>query len=143
METTSSTPYTLDPAKGMSLAQQAADLAGISLVCSKDLERDLSRAGALIYLTHSEGLGSGILLAMAYGVAVIASNTGGIPELVDDGVTGILVQNEPNVVAEAIRGLVPARRAALGDMARAAVLSRFTIAHMAEATLNAYEKALS
>jgi hypothetical protein len=137
------TPYTLDPAKGMALAQRAADLAGVSLVCSKDLERDLSHASAMIYLTHSEGLGSGILLAMAYGVAVIASRTGGIPELIDDGVTGLLVQNEPKAVADAMRGLVPERRAALGQAARASVLNRFTVAHMAAATLNAYQKALN
>ena len=56
---------------------------------------DLPRARALVYLTHSEGLGSGILLAMAHGVTVIASNVGGIPELIRDGENGILVKNDP------------------------------------------------
>ena len=53
--------------------------------------RDLPHARAMIYLTQSEGLGSGILLAMAHGVTVIASNTGGIPEMIENGVNGILV----------------------------------------------------
>ena len=82
--------------KGMALAEEAAAAGGrrhrdVRRIC----EADLPRARALVYLTRSEGLGSGILLGMAYGVTVIASNVGGIPELIDDGVNGILVANEP------------------------------------------------
>ena len=72
-------PYTLDPEKCLDLAVQAAKLAGVELVQSRDLPADLRRARVLLYLTRSEGLGSGILLAMALGVTVIASNVGGIP----------------------------------------------------------------
>ena len=91
------TPYTDDPAKGMALAEDAAALAGIPLLQSKNLEQDLPQARTMIYLTQSEGLGSGILLAMAYGVTVIATRTGGIPELIDDGVTGIaFTKRTPN-----------------------------------------------
>lgn len=132
------TPFTLDPAKGMALAQEAAKRAGVPLICSKDLERDLAHSRALLYLTESEGLGSGILLAMAYGVTVIATSTGGIPELITDGVSGILVQNEPNSVANALRRVDPA----LGLAAREIVRDRFTVRHMVAATLEAYRKAL-
>ena len=101
-------PRTLDPRKGMALAAEAARLAGVDIEMSADLEADLPRARALVYLTRSEGLGSGILLGMAYGVTVIASSVGGIPELIEDGVNGILVPNEPEAVAAALSRIDPA-----------------------------------
>jgi hypothetical protein len=136
------TPYTLDPAKGMALAERAAAQAGLALRRSENLERDLPGARAMVYLTQAEGLGSGILLAMAHGVAVIASRTGGIPELIEDGVNGILVTNDVGVVAEALRGLDAARCHELGRKARAKVQQRFTVEHMTAATLTSYGKAL-
>jgi hypothetical protein len=132
------TPYTIDPAKGMALAEQAAAMAELPLIRSKNLEFDLTGARAMVYLTQSEGLGSGILLAMAYGVTVIATRTGGIPELIDDGVTGVLLQNEPQSVADALRRLNPQ----MGKAARETVRNRFTVAHMVKATLDSYQKAL-
>jgi hypothetical protein len=136
------TPCTNDPAKGMALAQEAAALAGLPLLCSGDLERDLAQARVMVYLTQSEGLGSAILLAMAHGVAVIASNTGGVPELIEDGVTGILAPNDAQAIAEILRGLNPKRSLAIAHAARERVRSRFTVAHMVGATLAFYQKAL-
>ena len=59
--------------------EDAGRLFAVKLDRSRDLAADLPHARALLYLTNSEGLGSGILLAMAHGVAVIASRVGGIP----------------------------------------------------------------
>jgi hypothetical protein len=132
-------PYTADSRKGMMLALQAADLAGIKVEVAKDLATDLPRARALVYLTYSEGLGSGILLAMAHGVTVIASHVGGIPELLRDGQNGILVANDPAAVAAAFARIDPA----LGCAARATVIARFTEQHMIAATLAAYERVLA
>src|SRR5262245_54071200 len=47
------------------LALEAARLAGVELKLSSYLERDLPHAGLFVYVTHSEGLGSGVLLAMS------------------------------------------------------------------------------
>lgn len=128
------TPYTEDPAKGMALTEQI----GVPIIRSKNLEADLPHAKSMIYISQSEGLGSGILLAMAYGVSVIASRVGGIPELIEDGVNGILVENDVSALAEALTRITPA----IGAKARETVLSRFTVEHMVEATLNSYRKAL-
>jgi len=136
------TPYTLDPAKGMALAERAAAEAGVALRRSENLEQDLAGTCAMVYLSESEGLGSGILLAMAYGVAVIASRTGGIPELIEDGVNGVLVANDAGAVARALRNLDPARCREIGRKARETVLKRFTVTHMTAATLASYRKAL-
>jgi hypothetical protein len=130
-------PWTSDPEKGMSMAQAATARAGVSPVISKDLEADLPRGRALIYLSSSEGLGSGILLAMAHGVGVIASNVGGIPEIIEDGVNGLLVSNSVEAVTHAFSRL----DRHLGAAARQTVLERFTEHHMLNATLAAYTRA--
>jgi glycosyltransferase involved in cell wall biosynthesis len=129
-------PRTLDPQKGMTLAGEAAKLAGVNIEMSADIDADLPRARALVYLTHSEGLGSAILLGMAYGVTVIASRVGGIPELIEHGVNGMLVENEPHAVASALNRINPK----LGQAARVTVMERFTDAHMIDATLTAYRR---
>ena len=121
------TPWTLDPAKGMALAERAATEAGITFVRSENLPQDLPGAGAMVYLSESEGLGSGILLAMAHGVAVIASRTGGIPEVIEDGVNGILVANDISAVADVLRNLDPERCREMGRRARETVQQRFTV----------------
>jgi hypothetical protein len=131
-------PYTVDSQKGMALAQEAAARADIKVEITKNLAADLPRARALVYLTRSEGLGSGILLAMAYGVTVIASDVGGIPELLCDGRNGILVKNDPAAVAAAFARIDPT----LGRAARATVIERFTEEHMLATTLAAYGKVL-
>ena len=131
-------PSTLDPQKGLALAEEAAHLAGVTLTRSTDLEADLPHARALVYLSRSEGLGSGILLAMAHGVTVIASRVGGIPELITDGLNGILVPNDAASIAAAF----PRLDRSLGHAARQTVLAKFTESHMVGATLGAYQQAL-
>src|SRR5262249_44916646 len=95
-----------DPGKGAAIAARAAELADGELEFSPELERDLPRAALFVYITHSEGLGSGILLAMSAGAAVIASNVGGVPEIVQHRETGMLVDSTPQAVAGAIRELL-------------------------------------
>jgi glycosyltransferase involved in cell wall biosynthesis len=106
---------------------------------SNDIEADLPHARALIYLTDSEGLGSGILLAMAYGVPVIASNVGGIPEVIRDGENGFLVPNERDAVRAALVRIEPA----MGRAARETVCERFSEDRMIDGTLAAYADLLS
>jgi glycosyltransferase involved in cell wall biosynthesis len=137
------TPYTTDAAKGMTLAHEAAALAGLTLDDSRDLEADLPTARLLLYLTQSEGLGSGILLGMAHGVTVVASNAGGIPELIEDGVNGLLTANQPQAVADALRQALSSSPRQFGEAARQTVLQRFTERHMLHATLAAYLQVLN
>lgn len=131
-------PWSLDPGKLMALAEAAAARAGIVLRPSTDLAADLPHARALVYLSKSEGLGSGILLGMAHGVTVIASDTGGIPELINDGVNGLLVANEPDPVAAAF-GRIDER---FGRAARETVIAGFSEQQMIRSTIEAYQWAL-
>jgi glycosyltransferase involved in cell wall biosynthesis len=84
----------------------------------------------------TEGLGSAVLEAMACGRAVVATRAGGIPEAVDDGVTGILTApHDEAAMAEAVVALLedPARRDRFGRAGRARVETAFSVDQMVEA----------
>ena len=94
----------------------------------------------------SELLGLVVLEAMASGTPVIASRLGGLTEVVQDGVTGFLV--EPGNLAELRDRLAqllgdPALAAQLGRNARDLVIDRFTWRACADRCLAAYAELLS
>jgi len=135
-------PNSLDPMKGGKLVKEAAKLAGVELRVATSLERDVLNAGIFLYITKSEGLGSGALLAMSAGVPVIASNVGGLPEIIEHGVNGLLVENDAAAIAGAIRELMGDRERArlLGEAARRTVIERFPVHKMVADTLDAYRQ---
>jgi glycosyltransferase involved in cell wall biosynthesis len=60
-----------------------------------DVRREIANADVFAHITFQEGgISLAILEAMSVGLPVIASRVGGIPELVQDGVSGILVGND-------------------------------------------------
>jgi len=136
-------PASDDPKKGSAMAREAALQAGEHLRFSNDLIRDLHKAAILLYITESEGLGSGALLAMSAGVPVIASNVGGLPEVVEHGETGLLVEAEE--IADAICRLRsdPAYAWRLGAKGRQRVMENFTVDHMVRRTMEIYRQVLS
>jgi alpha-maltose-1-phosphate synthase len=94
-----------------------------------------------------EPLGIVNLEAMACETAVVASNVGGIPEVVDHGETGLLVpydaDDEPGyeaALAEALNALLtnPRRAAALGRVGRQHAVSHFGWAAIASRTAELY-----
>ena len=133
-------PDTDDPRKGTALALDAAKLAGFPLTRSRDLESDLARAGLFVYITHSEGLGSAVLMAMAAGVPVIASNVGGLPEIVVHEQTGLLTGNTPEAIAAAITRLMHDRPFAgcLAERASGAIAEKLSANRMVTATIEVY-----
>ncbi len=133
-----------DPGKGTALALQAAKIAGFPARASSDLESDLAHAGLFVYITQSEGLGSAVLLAMSAGVPVIASDVGGLPEIVEHERTGLLTGNTPEAIGEAVRRLIEDRALAesLAARARALVQEKFSTEHMVANTIAVYEALL-
>jgi glycosyltransferase involved in cell wall biosynthesis len=133
-----------DPQKGAALAARAAQLAGVNLEFSSDLGRDLPHATLLLYITHSEGLGSGVLLAMSAGVPVVASRVGGLPEVIRHGENGLLVDNQPEAIAAAIRQALdnPDLARSMGSAARQTVIERFTVDQMVRRTIEVYRQVL-
>jgi hypothetical protein len=143
--TLSMAPASDDPQKGEALAREAARRAGVALTLSDDLARQIHEAAIFLYITHSEGLGSGALLAMSAGVPVIASNVGGLPEIIRNGENGILVENDADAIAAAIRQLRADGKWAQrrGAAARHTVRDRFTVEHMVRRTMEVYRQVLS
>jgi hypothetical protein len=134
-------PESHDPLKGMDLALAGVKLAGKTARVSNDLANDLAHAAIFLYITHSEGLGSAALLAMAAGVPVIASKVGGLVEIVKHLQTGLLTENTPEAIASAVRLLAadPLLAQSLAQNARAMVQQRFSIDRMVTDTLAVYE----
>lgn len=134
-----------DPGKGKKIVEEAARLAKIDVRFSKNLAKDLPRATLFVYITDLEGLGSAALLAMAAGAPVVASRVGGLPEIVEDGVTGLLTSNDPPAVAQAMQRLLadPSLGARLSTCARARVEQEFSVANMVSGTQRVYERMLN
>jgi glycosyltransferase involved in cell wall biosynthesis len=89
-----------------------------------------------------ELLGLTLLEAMASGTPVIASGVGGVPEVVDDGVTGFLVEpGDADQLRDRLEEVTasPASIARMGAAARERVLERFTWGAVARRCLEAYE----
>ena len=83
--------------------------------------------------------------AMACGTPVIATRVGGIPELVDEGVTGLLVPpSDPDELAEAIIALLgnDQRRERMGQRARAKAVEQYSLQKILERTLAFYRSVL-
>ena len=87
-----------------------------------------------------------LLQAMASGLPAVASRVGGVPEVVRDGVEGLLVApGDTRAVAAALRALLadPARRSAMGAAARERILRHHTVETCADGLLDTYRKARS
>jgi glycosyltransferase involved in cell wall biosynthesis len=92
-----------------------------------------------------EGLPNAILEAMAVGLPVVATRTGGVPEVVEDGVTGILIPpgDERALAAALIRvGTDERLRAAHGQRGREVALTRFSIDAEMQSVESVYDRLL-
>ncbi len=133
-----------DPGKGKALILEAARRAKMNVIFSKNLSVDLERAAIFVYISDLEGLGSAALLAMAAGVPVLASRVGGMPEIVEEGATGLLTENTPEQISVKMLEMArdPATLARWGANARARIEQGFTTEHMTRNTLQVYEMVL-
>ncbi|MGL4963274.1 MAG: glycosyltransferase family 4 protein [Inquilinus sp.] len=124
-------------------AQVAPALDGRSVVYrgplgGADRTGALGAARALLHLVNfDEPFGLSVVEALACGTPVIASRRGAMPELIDHGVTGFLVDSVDEAVA-AIGRIGEIDRAAC----RAAVAARFTVDRMADRYLKLYRSIL-
>jgi starch synthase len=142
------------------LRDSAADLVLIEQMLPRDqVVGLLSHARAFVCPSIYEPFGIVNVEAMACGIPVVASSVGGIPEVVVDGETGLLVDFEASDdaygtpadpdrfardLAEAITRLLddPQTATAMGRAGRARVEERFTWTAVAEATVQVYQDVL-
>ena len=113
-----------------------------------DEERDDNYRNCDLFIAPSryESFGLMYIEAMSYGIPAIGCRTGGIPDVIDHGITGLLVEpdNAPALAAAALQ-LVndPEQRRRMGTLAQCSVARRFTCEQTAQATLDAYRSAMA
>jgi glycosyltransferase involved in cell wall biosynthesis len=130
-------------------------VAALGLAGRVELAGSLPRPAALARLAACdlllvpslwEGMPLAPLEAMALGLPVVASRVGGLPEIIEDGASGVLIDgHDPRPYAAAVRRLSEdaAWRAALVARARAEVAARFSWAAAREVYLAIYREALA
>jgi glycosyltransferase involved in cell wall biosynthesis len=103
-----------------------------------DRTRTLGSAAALLHLINfDEPFGLSVIEALACGTPVIAINRGSMPELIDHGVTGFLVEDVAGAI-DAVGRIGEIDRAAC----RRAAIERFSVERMADRYLDLYRSIL-
>lgn len=107
-----------------------------------DAKRYLKALDIFVLPSVKEGLPYAIMEAMAAGLPIVASRVGGIPDLIEDGLSGVLVPpRDPQALALSLASLIsnPGRRQTLGHAARQRI-GTFSMGAMMDGTLRAYGK---
>lgn len=128
-------------ARGLGIAKQVAFCHGAAAQ-----EQLLRETDVYVQCARTEGFGSVALQAMAHGVPVVASSTGGLITLVRDGETGFLVPvGNPEAVAARVLELLAndELRLRMGRAARHVAFTDYNLDRMMERTVALYEEVLS
>jgi glycosyltransferase involved in cell wall biosynthesis len=113
---------------------------------SDDVPGLLSDADVFVLASRSEGLPLSVIEAMAAGLPVVASDVGGLRELVRDAETGVLVPpGDPAAFADALRPLLADRqlRRRLGSAGRARAKALFDLSGFRRAHIELYRRELA
>ena len=109
----------------------------------EDLDRLIPAFDVFCLSSKMEGLGTSLLDAMCFARPVVATAAGGMPEAVEDGVTGrvVPVQDPPALAAALVSVLLdPSARERLGAAGRRRFEARFSADRMVDATLAVYDE---
>ena len=121
-----------DYIRSQSLASQVRIIPSV-----RDIRPFFNRAWIFAMASILEASPNVIIEAMASGLPVVATRVGGIPELVDDGQTGLLVESgDPDRLASALKTLIvdKQKRRTMGIKAREKVLASYTLDKMVRRT---------
>lgn len=104
------------------------------------------RCGVFVLPSHSEGMPMALLEAMAHGLAAISTDVGGISQVLENGVNGILIRaGDTAALQSALIALLqqPKEKARLGQAGRSTIQNRFSMeAHLLRLT-DFYDKLYS
>lgn len=111
-----------------------------------DIPAILSILNVFVLPSLSEGLPAALLEAMGAGCPVVATRVSGIPEVIDDGINGLLVEpQDTHAFADSIRYLLrnPEKARKMGLQSRRMVKERFTAEKMVARTDLLYKELIS
>jgi glycosyltransferase involved in cell wall biosynthesis len=111
----------------------------------EDIADVLAAADVVVLPSLSEGFPFVLLEALAMGCPVVASRVNGVPELIEDHKTGLLVPaRDPHALAMAIQEVLsdPIAASKMGAAGRAVVQQRFTVDQMVANTTAIFDAAL-
>jgi glycosyltransferase involved in cell wall biosynthesis len=97
-------------------------------------------AAVLLYPSVSEGMPLGILEALSTGLPVVASNVGGVSDIIEDGINGYVFDNSEDI--ESIKEKVQLAKRLACENCRSKIIKEHTISKMAKNYLIAYKKFL-
>ena len=120
---------------------QQVTLAGFQ----RDTKPYYAVATAVAVPSHSEGSPNVVLEAMAAGLPIVANAVGGVPEILEQSVTGLMVPaHNPEAMAQALQRILadPELRSRLGTAARARALSEYTPRAYTRRLVDFYRKLL-
>ena len=131
------------------LHRMAVDLA-VARACRfvgvrEDIADVLAAADVVVLPSLSEGFPFVLLEALAMGCPVVASRVNGVPELIEDHTTGLLVPpRDPQALEAAIREILsdPTAASRMGAVGRAVVRERFTVNRMVADTTAIFDAAM-
>jgi len=121
----------------------AGDIEWLGVLGERDVAAQLARSDALALPSFTESFGMCVAEAMAAGVPAVGSRAGGIPDLIEDGKTGLLVTpgRSDELAAALVRALTDtALRARMVDAARAKALACYSPRAVAGQTRRVYEE---
>jgi glycosyltransferase involved in cell wall biosynthesis len=110
-----------------------------------EVQDELSKANCLVVPSFQENAPLTIAEAMAAGVPVVASNVGGIPEMIENGKTGLLIHpHDTKGIRDAVSKILSDETFArsMGQSAKETAQKRFRVSLACEKTLQAYRDLL-
>ncbi len=119
----------------------------IDSLSMEEMSSAIQAADFCIIPSLMEATSLSALEAMSAGLPVIGTNVGGLPEIIEDGVSGYLVHpKDPEAIAASVAALctlTSAERSALGRVSSAKVSAVYSWAAISLKTMGVYEKALA
>jgi glycosyltransferase involved in cell wall biosynthesis len=117
----------------------------IGVISGEDKARTLDATHCLVLPSHAEALPMAVLEGMALGLPIIATRVGAIPEVIEDGREGLLIEaGDVPALADCLLRIDgdPKLRSRLGNAGRARIAESFSLETMAERVAGIYEELL-
>lgn len=134
------------PALEAQIARRGLDGVVTLLGHRPDVADVLAAADVAVCCSHHEGSPLSVMEYMEAGLPVVASRVGGVPDLLDDGVHGLLVTpRDPDALSEALATVLadPRRRAEMGEAGRARRRAEFDLSVTIGRLQDLYEELLA